>query len=735
MLNEGEFTRQLRALLSGRVHGLDEIRKREIVERLVAEYNAAIEAASLFECGWVPFITGRRPADEALYPGLGSSDHVAIIRSANVGAANRCYLLYRLRNLRNLTDADLASCQVRLSLSFCGPWGDLRTEPLKNWNSRPMLPRTFLQSTAGTSQLSDVPLRNAETRSLVVELSPEVDFLPGEAWRFSDLDPSIREGVTDSADPFTFGSLFMQQVRAEIVLARNGDPISTSEMFFDVCDTGRFGSLYRRVVEQVIKPDTKNQAASYGKASIDYAHHPWFPVLLIGSEKADLYTHALVEDIVDKKRHLTDPRWLLRVGLYLEFLTCVGIFEAVKDDLGDLLSPAERAAYESSRWFSPIREFLNIEGWKKVWAMRGIVMPRLGAPKAGDASALNLLAKKKATLAFLEAHHRDLMHAIQLAGPNEHNAQETWHRVFRDAERAVLRKTPSAFPELTSLGTKATEFILWHREGKLGHLNLPSASVWFGDQDGLYASACKQYRASMNHVAEWAKVRGLMDYAGAECVPESVSLLAAFMNGEHARLAQLQRRDGYSGTIDVAAEAPLAEFAVSRERVAAQLRSIPLFEPLSDEELKQLAATVRPIELGPMERIILQGKAGSSLFVLADGSLEVLVRQQDGYDLAVATLDHGAVFGEMSLLTGEPRSATVRSIDAALVYEIGQQQFAPILRSRPAVIDALAALMERRMRATAAANTAYEDARGGRSLGGAIRSFFLGDGMASAHGA
>ena len=63
----------------------------------------------------------------------------------------------------------------------------------------------------------------------------------------------------------------------------------------------------------------------------------------------------------------------------------------------------------------------------------------------------NLLAKKKATLEFLHVHHEDLKHAIALAGPNRTNAQETWHRVFRDAERAVLCKTPDAFPELEML--------------------------------------------------------------------------------------------------------------------------------------------------------------------------------------------------------------------------------------------------------------------------------------------
>jgi FAD/FMN-containing dehydrogenase len=77
-----------------------------------------------------------------------------------------------------------------------------------------------------------------------------------------------------------------------------------------------------------------------------------------------------------------------------------------------------------------------------------------------------------------------------------------------------------------------------------------------GDQDGLFASACNQYRASMNHVADWAREQELMDHAGEECVPRQVSLLEAHMN-QPSRVALLQRRDGYdSERLEVGAELP-----------------------------------------------------------------------------------------------------------------------------------------------------------------------------------
>ena len=62
------------------------------------------------------------------------------------------------------------------------------------------------------------------------------------------------------------------------------------------------GSLYERIVERLVKPDTARQAPG-----LSHAYHPWYPVLLIGSHKAELYTRALVGDIVDKRRHLADP--------------------------------------------------------------------------------------------------------------------------------------------------------------------------------------------------------------------------------------------------------------------------------------------------------------------------------------------------------------------------------------------------------------------------------------------
>ena len=591
---------------------------------------------------FVPFSPGRRPTDEARHPGMGSSDAVAFLQG-------EYYLLLAIEG------AD--GCALEATLT--GPTG-----PLPGWDRRPIEPMVF--ESVPEPVLRPLPL--GADRPYVLALRD----LPGD---------------------YSFATRFSQVLTVSVRLTRDGEPAAEAESRFEVYDVERFGSLYERIVERVVKPDTERQAPG-----LSHAYHPWFPVLLIGAHKAELYTRALTGDIVDKRRNLADPGWLVRVGLYLELLTGLGVIETVKADVGDLLTPEEREAYEHGEAFAEIRRRVNVEGWAGVWALRHIALR--GHPRTGPVSALNLLNKRKATLEFLHVHHEDLQHAIELAGPNAHDAQETWHRVFRDAERAVLRQTPDAFPELGFLPPEVRKLVLWHRQGHLGLrrvLRVPGPLPrLLGDQDGLFASACNQYRASMNHVADWAQERGLMDHTGEESVPRQVSLLEAHMN-QPSRVARLQRRDGYDADhLEVGAELP-AGYEPPLRQLAELLSGTALFSLLNEQELATLTQSARPLTFGPMERIIVQGQQGDSLFVIAEGAVEVLVRRVDGSEVSLGNRPNGTVVGEMSVLTGEPRSATVRSIDGAVVYEVGRLQYAPILAGRPELVDALTRSMVRRL--------------------------------------
>ncbi len=112
--------------------------------------------------------------------------------------------------------------------------------------------------------------------------------------------------------------------------------------------------------------------------------------------------------------------------------------------------------------------------------------------------------------------------------------------------------------------------------------------------------------------------------------------------------------------------------------------------------------------------------------MVGDGRLEVLVRQPDGVDLPVATVEEGSIIGEMSLMTGARRSATVRALEGAVVYEIGKQQYEPIINARPALVDELAILMEQRMRSNHQQSSSYDAAQEAIAIGDRIRRFFFG---------
>ncbi len=174
--------------------------------------------------------------------------------------------------------------------------------------------------------------------------------------------------------------------------------------------------------------------------------------------------------------------------------------------------------------------------------------------------------------------------------------------------------------------------MLWHRRGKLG-LRIPGPlPKLLGDQDGLFGAACNQYRDSMNEVADWARRKSLMDHTGEESIPRGVSLFEAHLY-QPSRVALLQRRDGYdTDRIEVGAELPDGYEPPLRVLADLLAKTVP-FTILRADEVALLAGSAKPLTFGPMERIIVQGQEGDSLFAIVEGTVEVFLRREDGTDV------------------------------------------------------------------------------------------------------
>ncbi len=113
-----------------------------------------------------------------------------------------------------------------------------------------------------------------------------------------------------------------------------------------------------------------------------------------------------------------------------------------------------------------------------------------------------------------------------------------------------------------------------------------------------------------------------------------------------------------------------------------RLAAVEIFAPLSEEETLRLAhAAVKRI-FAPKESIVRAGEEGHSMFVVHSGSVNILIGEQ-GQMHNVSILHEGDIFGEMSLFTGEPRSATVTAAEETEVLEIGHSALKPLFVNNP----------------------------------------------------
>lgn len=138
----------------------------------------------------------------------------------------------------------------------------------------------------------------------------------------------------------------------------------------------------------------------------------------------------------------------------------------------------------------------------------------------------------------------------------------------------------------------------------------------------------------------------------------------------------------------------------------------PLFSGLAPDALEDVARHARMRHFAARETLCRQGESGNTLFVIVEGLADVIVEDTEGGRPAtVARLRRGDVVGEMSLLTGEPRSATVVARLPGVAMEIDSRAFAGALSRHPVILTNLASLLSRRLARTNLQST-WQDRRG-----------------------
>lgn len=144
------------------------------------------------------------------------------------------------------------------------------------------------------------------------------------------------------------------------------------------------------------------------------------------------------------------------------------------------------------------------------------------------------------------------------------------------------------------------------------------------------------------------------------------------------------------------AQPPVAVEETPRARLERSLRSIDLFRPLSDEELQTALRNLRLQHYAAGERILGEGEPGDSFCIVDRGTVEVS-KSLGGRPRVLAQLGEGQFFGEMALLTGEARSATVTARTDVDLFTIDKAGFEQIVVANPRVtVDISSILAARR---------------------------------------
>ena len=134
------------------------------------------------------------------------------------------------------------------------------------------------------------------------------------------------------------------------------------------------------------------------------------------------------------------------------------------------------------------------------------------------------------------------------------------------------------------------------------------------------------------------------------------------------------------------------------------LRRVTMFQGLDQSDLDTLAGVAREVTAERGEIIVSQGSKGESLYVVVSGQIRVYLSDESGKEIILGLEGPGAIFGEISVLDGRPRSASVAAMKRTELLKIDGQEFLQLLQTNArlalTVITALAGMIRKLTDAT-----------------------------------
>jgi hypothetical protein len=129
-------------------------------------------------------------------------------------------------------------------------------------------------------------------------------------------------------------------------------------------------------------------------------------------------------------------------------------------------------------------------------------------------------------------------------------------------------------------------------------------------------------------------------------------------------------------------------------------RATALFPDFSDEELVAVMGGLRLVEFKAGDLVVCEGEPGDSLFLVTTGTVKAWIRNREGRYVLVRRLGEGDFFGEISVLTGSPRTATVVAASPCEMLELDRTTLDGITAAHPRVREVLQRFYEQRVATT-----------------------------------
>ena len=132
------------------------------------------------------------------------------------------------------------------------------------------------------------------------------------------------------------------------------------------------------------------------------------------------------------------------------------------------------------------------------------------------------------------------------------------------------------------------------------------------------------------------------------------------------------------------------------KRIYMLLKEVDFLYKLSIDEINVLISRFKKMVLKKGTVIIRQGGMGDSFFLISEGRLAVWMKRRDGSKVLIRHLSKGNYFGEISLLTGEKRTATVVTEQESILYRLSKSDFRSILSQNPVIAEEISNVVSMR---------------------------------------